>query len=257
MQPTSDRSRKVSITYAYTHTRAYGTAGRVNDTMDVEIIDFGSLSHMVLFVQIPDPPNSPSTAIPQTYLVDLGFGLGGPVKPLLLKEDETISGSVPIEKHRLTKAPFPHSSLDSSDEQTKSIAEDWVVQSNLDAHGNVLSEGRWRTLYQFGTMEFFLRDFEALSFVVAHRPRGLFWDRILAVASVPEGDGGSMARLVLSEDGRVMQYGTDGPKVLRELKSERDRIDALKECFGIHIDEGGEEFVRPVLKLNSMHTHSA
>ena len=90
--------------------RAYSGAARVNTTPDDSTNPvFASISHMVIFVQ-------PFVGRNQTYLVDVGFGSTGLVRPILLSdaEDNNIMGINPAEMHRLTRSPHPHSSISMS-----------------------------------------------------------------------------------------------------------------------------------------------
>ena len=90
--------------------RAYSGAARVNSTPD-NIINpvFTSLSHMIIFVQPFEGSN-------QTYLVDVGYGSRGLVRPILLSdaEDNIIMGTNPMEMHILTRAPHPLCSISTS-----------------------------------------------------------------------------------------------------------------------------------------------
>lgn len=103
------------------------------DTIALKLIQ-----HMVLLVQIPgDPPG-------ETYLVDVGFGLGL-VRPIRLRENEEVDGLASPERHRLVRASHPESSLEPSDP----FALEWRLQTNLTRKWEPLSAGSWRTLYQF------------------------------------------------------------------------------------------------------------
>ena len=67
------------------------------------------LSHLVLFVQ----PHPHST---ETYVVDVGFGGSGPIRPMLLSDsnehpDDIVWGSLPPERHRMVRAGYPTGSL--------------------------------------------------------------------------------------------------------------------------------------------------
>jgi len=59
---------------------------------------------MLLFVQPEDGSNA-------TYVVDAGFGLNGPVRPIPLVEGAVVMGVSPAEMHRLGKGTLPKSSL--------------------------------------------------------------------------------------------------------------------------------------------------
>lgn len=228
--------------------RVYGTSGRVNITQSLDIT-FNQLSHMVLFVQIP--PNSqqaPSTTSrPPTYIVDVGFG-GGIVRPILLEENHVALGASLPEQHRVTRASLPCSSLDETDPESKALAARWFMQVNLDRQGKVLPDGTWRTLYEFGEQEFFREDFEALSFVIWSTQHGLFWDNVLAVIYTHL-DEDTVGRKVMGRNKVTLREGS-GYKILRELKTEADRIDALREEFFIQT-EGFHKYVKKLALVDA------
>ncbi|KAG8857462.1 N-terminal acetyltransferase [Tulasnella sp. 330] len=207
---------------------------------DVDRVKSSDPSHMTLLVQAGS--NS------ETYMVDPGFSFG----PAPLKDLEIVLGAAPPEKHRLMRAAPPNSSIDiEADEEGKRIAEEWRFQVNVDEHRKPLPQGSWRTLYAFNQSEFFLRDFEVFSFFVAHRPGTIFGDRVNAVRWEAYGGGNEhyLARLVLTKDGKVMWYGGEDVKILKECRSETDRVLALRGYFGIRMDEGAEKHLRSELRL--------
>ena len=81
---------------------------------------FASLSHMVIFVQ-------PSEGSNQTYLVDVGFGSTGLVRPILLSDagNNTVMGIDPTEMHRLTRGAHPLSSTSASMRQFNYPNKNW------------------------------------------------------------------------------------------------------------------------------------
>lgn len=230
----------MNLKLAFT-SRTYGTAGRVNENAPGSLeLNLTKITHMVLFVQFA-PTDSFSEA--ETYIVDVGYGLGI-ARPLLLKENNVVMGAALPEMHRLVKALHPESSFENSAKEQ----EDWWLQVNLNDRGGVLPDGQWRTLYQFAEKELFLNDFAAMSFCVAQRGIGLFHSNIIAVMFTPWGED-TLGRKVLSKKKVSLREGT-GFKVLRDMKTEQDRITALREEFNIHIDEGAGRFVRPGVTLD-------
>lgn len=213
--------------------------------MSTEFLEFSQPRHIVIFVQIPQADGTPPQ---ETYVVDVGVNLMGPARPMLLREDEVIMGAAPPEKHRLIKAPMPHSSLDETDPESRAVADSWMFQVNLDGRGKPLPEGTWRIMFAFGMQEYSVRDFEAFSFVVMYKPKGILNDRIMASRWEPYGDG-LFARMVLSKRHKVIWYGGQEVRTLKELYNEQDRIDALREYFGIIIEEGGEIYLRDIFSI--------
>ncbi|KAG9013187.1 N-terminal acetyltransferase [Tulasnella sp. JGI-2019a] len=227
--------------------RAYATAARGTGGMSTEVLEFSQPRHIVLFVQIPRTDGTPPQ---ETYIVDVGVNLMGPARPILLKEGEVVMGAAPPEKHRLIKGPMPNSSLDETDAESRDVAENWMYQVNLDTRGKPLEEGSWRIMFAFSMEEYSVRDFEAFSFVVTYKPGGILNDRIMASRWTPiEGDGGLFARIVLSKRDRVMWYGGEEVRTLKELHCAEDRIEALRKYFGITIERGGESYLRDIFKF--------
>ena len=112
----------------------------------------------------------------------------------------------------------------------------------------------WKTLYSFSEDEFYLKDFEAASFAVSKMPipQGLFWCNIVAVKVflledyVPghsdcEQDQSAglqvnMSRMILI--GRELKRSTGADVVLvRTLRNEAERINILRDIFGITVDD--------------------
>lgn len=91
--------------------RSYAGAARVNANWHdpTQEYSYGARLHMVVFVQ-------PFEDSSETFVVDVGFGGSGLVRPIpLVNGDKSeVMGVGPTEFHRLVKEPFPHSSLGKS-----------------------------------------------------------------------------------------------------------------------------------------------
>lgn len=216
--------------------RAYGCTGRVNTAPEPTDIEFETRSHLVLLVQIPTHHLTTAETGNETYIVDVGFGLGI-VRPMLLSHNEEMPGLFPPERHRLVKAYHPESSLDTTDPATEPFAQEWRLEINTTRTGQELPQGTRRTLYQFSLHQYYLEDFEWLSVMVQSNPKSLFWNNLIVVLYAPaKGDSAEMGEKmgVKVMMGPKVTYREEGKyEVWKEMKNEADRISALKEYFNI------------------------
>ncbi|KIO33573.1 hypothetical protein M407DRAFT_231697 [Tulasnella calospora MUT 4182] len=216
--------------------RAYGCTGRINKASEPTDIEFEMRSHSVLLVQVPQPHLTSAETGDETYVVDLGFGLGI-MRPMLLRHNEEMPGLFPPERHRLVKAYHPESSLDTTDPATESFAEEWRIETNTLQTGQELPQGVWRALFQFSLHQYYIKDYEWLSIMVQSNPKSFFWNKLAVVLYTPvKGDpaevGEKMGVKVMF--GTKVTYREEGKyEVLKEMKNEADRISALKEYFNI------------------------
>ncbi|KAG8939062.1 N-terminal acetyltransferase [Tulasnella sp. 424] len=217
--------------------RAYGCTGRVNTAPEAtDPVQFEARAHLVLLVQIPNSQLTPSETGNETYVVDVGFGLGI-VRPMLFKDGEEMSGLFPPEIHRLVKTYHPGSSLDTTDPSTQPFAEEWRLEINTTRTGQELPLGSWRTLYQFSLNQYYLEEFEWMSHMVQSHPKSFFWNNLAVVLYTPasgESTEGGTKMGVKVMMGPKITYREEGKyEILREMKNEADRIAGLKEYFNI------------------------
>ncbi|KAG8907476.1 N-terminal acetyltransferase [Tulasnella sp. 403] len=206
--------------------RAYPCLAGVNLSDSLDSVRLGQYSHLVLLVQLP-PPCASTT----TYLVDTGFGTG-PVHPVPLEPDVQVPGHALPEVHRL----HPLSETE------------WQLQVNLDAKWQPLPEGSWRTMYQLNTTEVDQSTFEGLSRVVEKREVGLLVDNVIAVlhikpAATAVHDDAALGRLVLFRS-KLSLRGSGDFHLVKEFVNEEERLNALKEHFGIQFDNDAIVHVR-------------
>ncbi|KIY45687.1 cysteine proteinase [Fistulina hepatica ATCC 64428] len=227
----------------YRWVRVYPGAARVNASDDASSVDFTSLQHQVLFVQ-------PSLNGLETYMVDVGWGGSGLARPILLCDGCTVAGTAPPEEHRLVHGAHSESSVDYCF---------WRLQVRCGQH-----QPQWRTMYQFSETEFFAADFDVWNYVGAQRPPdGPLWRtnpfmaQVLCVRYFLTDDLGHMGRLVLSRD-RVKRQIGDKSQVIRTLRNEWERIAALRELFGLAIEETDASYIQglPSALVNSYEVRS-
>ncbi|TFK23882.1 arylamine N-acetyltransferase 1 [Coprinopsis marcescibilis] len=217
--------------------RAYSGSARVNrNFQQPELVPaYGSLNHMVLFVQ-------PGADGSETFFVDVGFGAYGLVRPIPLSDsqDDWVYGAFPGEAHRFTRTlPF-HSSLDPASNPAQ---KKWNLEVGTAENGVLDLNNPWKRLYSFTEEEFTQNDYEDANIAVSQTAEvTLFTENVLAVKYALDTSGvnpeSDLCRLILYGK-EVRKNGQAGSEVLRTLEKEHERLDALKQLFGIEISQAG------------------
>jgi hypothetical protein len=100
-------------------------------------------------------------------------------------------------------------------------------------------------MYRFSELEFFLTDYTDGSFVVAQSKKGIFAEQVLCVKHfVDEEHPEHLYRIVAAGNRVTKQVPGREPEILRTFASEQDRVDALKEIFGLKLEEGAVENIK-------------
>jgi len=221
--------------------RAYAGAGRINKETSAQPPVFRGFVHMIIFVQPVEGSNA-------TYLVDVGYG---PVRPILLEEGETVMGASPSERHTLHRAARPDSSLETSPNSRVAEKLEWRLECSHDSKERHRPPTA-RVMYSFVEDEFFEADFQSFNYSVLGLTEGVFWENVvctkyfwLSDKEMREIDGereatgktpptSYMGRLAMAGNTVRRQVGTRST-VLKVMKSEVERAEALKDIFGINI----------------------
>ncbi|KAJ7917177.1 hypothetical protein B0H13DRAFT_1995572 [Mycena leptocephala] len=210
--------------------RVYAGSGRINEQAPGVPPIFHAFVHMILFVQPIEGSNT-------TYFVDVG---AGPVRPILLEEGEMVMGASPTEHHVLTRRARVDSSLVR------------VALESLHDAKDPAQPKTSRVMYSFIEDEFFDADYKAFNYSVLGLTAGLFWENVVCTKffwmsddEVREVDNAVdptkltppnryLGRLAMAGDAVRRHVGTR-TTVLRVMKTEVERAEALKEFFGISI----------------------
>ncbi|KAJ7214414.1 arylamine N-acetyltransferase 1 [Mycena pura] len=232
--------------------RAYSGAGRINEQgPGVEPV-FHAFVHRVLFVQ-------PIAGSNVTYIVDTGDGTGL-VRPMLLADGGIVEGASPTEQHRLTLTARADSSLESSPNSPTAQKFEWRLES-LHAAKDAGRPPTARVMYSFIEDEFFDEDYRASNYHVLGLTEGLFWENVMCIRSFfmsddevrsvdPSVDPAALTPLtrylgrLTMAGSTVRRYVGMQTTVLREMKTEEERAEALREFFGISIPQEDLESIR-------------
>lgn len=162
----------------------------------------------------------------QRYVVDVGFGSNGPTLPIPLQDGftcRTIGDSSGGTEILIQRRNIPGTTHQTADQLL------WIYNVRFDETKN------WIPCYCFPELEFLPNDFEEMNFTVSHSPDSWFTHKIVCMRFIVDlaservlGDLTLFGTLV-----RERKYGKTS--VLQEIKSEADRVEALKKYFGINL----------------------
>ncbi|KAE8143422.1 arylamine N-acetyltransferase 1 [Aspergillus pseudotamarii] len=153
----------------------------------------------------------------QKYLVDVGYGGNGPRSPLPLVKG-SIHKNIGTQTMRLVYEPLPGSRQ-----------RQWIYQTRN------AEDQPWIHNYTFTEIEFFQRDFEVMSFFTSCHSDCFLTTHLLVVKYLREGDE-VYGKIVLDDDKVKKNQG--GKNVLVQMcMTERERVKALKDQFGIELTE--------------------
>ncbi|KAF7350164.1 Arylamine n-acetyltransferase 1 [Mycena venus] len=230
--------------------RVYAGSGRVNEQAPGVDPIFHAFVHMFLFVQPTEGSNA-------TYLVDVQ---AGPVRPILLEEGEIAMGASPSEHHVLTCTARADSSLESFPNSGGPEKFEWRLESVHDSKDPTQPKTT-RVMYSFIEDEFFDADYKAFNYSVIGLTHGLLWENVVCAKffwmsddEVREVDdtvdpatltplNRYMGRLAMTGD-KLRRHVGARTTILRVMKTEEERAEALREFFGINIPQQNLKYIR-------------
>ncbi|EDU49784.1 NhoA Arylamine N-acetyltransferase [Pyrenophora tritici-repentis] len=161
------------------------------------------------------------------YVVDVGMGSMGPCLPCPLRDGFETTSIAP-RKIRL---------------QSRAIAESYGTHSNklwcYDVCYNPVDDGesQWVPVYCFTETEFLPQDYEIMSWYTSANKRSFFTRYVTSTKMIMDEEREVVVGNVTLFGGEVKEtIGTDR-RVLKDCKTEDERVEALKEIFGVELTE--------------------
>jgi arylamine N-acetyltransferase len=176
-------------------------------------------SHMVNIVTLGDG---------KRYMLDVGFGRYGPIRPLLLDAEGSMGPGIGAAATRLVKRNIPQNS-DRGQEL-------WVYEHRSDPHSE------WLAMYSFSEVEFLPEDYEMMSFWTSRSRKIYFTYRVVVVRMVME-EGEVVGTLVLV-GGELKRRVGGKMEVLRVCVNEEQRVEVLGEWFDIRFSDQEKAGIR-------------
>ncbi|KAM5356911.1 hypothetical protein ACJ41O_003557 [Fusarium nematophilum] len=162
------------------------------------------------------------------YLVDVGYGADGPCSPLPLDSGEILPG-LPGQQLKLEHKNLPQH-LDPSQRV-------WVYSQRRGSE-------EWSDVYHFADIEFFPLDFDILNHHAM--TKSLWASTVVAQRFILDEDEVTMSGsfLLVRDQVKAGNSSVPGMKLVKELKSEEQRLAALEEYFAMRLTEEEERAIR-------------
>lgn len=178
----------------------------------------------------------------QRYAVDVAFGGDGPTTPLPLLDECQAFDNLGAQQVRLVHDLIPKQQMGSP--------RLWIYQYR----NGVDSE--WNSFYSFAELEFFQEDFEVMNMWASARTVHRWM--VLAVRFLREGDGVLWPEKKTGKDGvavavvgkmmlvnDVVKVNMGGrTEVVRRFQTEKGRVQAMREYFGIELTAEERDGIR-------------
>jgi arylamine N-acetyltransferase len=161
----------------------------------------------------------------EKYVSDVSFGGDGPTKPIPLISG-TILQNLGTQEIRLIHDNIPC--------QQNAEPKFWIYQ-----YRNSVDK-EWNSFYAFPEMEFFINDFQIMNYFTSNFVGGTNFqtERVLVVRFLKgDGEEDGIVEKVMLVDGEVKRNHGGSTRVERVCGSEEERLEALKEVFGIRLVE--------------------
>lgn len=165
----------------------------------------------------------------ERYLVDVGFGNGGPTRPLLLKHGAESERLPPKQKARMVFVPRPGA-------ENVEAAKVWMYERTLPGKED---EG-WLPAYCFPEgFEFAMEDFDVMNHFTSTARRSFFTYSVICSKFVAEDgkeDEGIVGHVTLF--GNKVKVERKGKKeTVAELSTEKERVKVLEEWLSVRLSE--------------------
>lgn len=168
------------------------------------------------------------------YMVDVGLGSSGPTKPLILSPASATPtlNSAP-QNMRLTKGPIPDNTR-----KTGPAQQLWNYSVQHDPERN----SEWMPCYCFSELVFLPEDFVVMNHYESTARTSWFTYQLVCAKYIME-DGGPVGTVSLN--GHVLKRRLHGKsETLVECKTDQERIEVLKEYFGITLSDAERKGIK-------------
>ncbi|KAL8726830.1 MAG: hypothetical protein Q9166_006446 [cf. Caloplaca sp. 2 TL-2023] len=174
-----------------------------------EGLSYGGWSHMVNIITIAETK----------YMVDVGFGGNGATGPLILEEGRVHERVAPSEM-RLVLSSIP--------EHTDSGQRLWLYQTRS------TPSDEWQAQYCFTETEYLPQDYEIMNYWTSTSRKSIFTQSILMAKMLMDEKTGKITGNVTMFDAEAKQKMGNEVVKSRTCKSEKERVEVLREWFGLH-----------------------
>ncbi|ETS84425.1 hypothetical protein PFICI_02450 [Pestalotiopsis fici W106-1] len=186
--------------------------------------------HAIIIVTIPEDKTR--------YVVDVGYGGHGPRCPLPLPSSElqgTSSSGYVIHNIGTQDMRLQHNDLDAQ------MKRHWVYQIRNSP------EQMWNDVYAFTEIEFTHKDFEVMNFLnffTSKSPQCSLTTQLLVVKFLrSDDDKCDVVGKVVLDQAKLKEYRDGKHGLVKVCESESERIQVLRDFFGIVVEQEDKSFI--------------
>ncbi|KAG9849549.1 cysteine proteinase, partial [Aureobasidium melanogenum] len=192
---------------------------------------YDGLNHMLNLVRFED----------EWYVVDVGMGAMGPNMPYPLRHNFTTTSIAP------RKIRIQHRAISESYARKEEAPKLWCYDVCHDpTHGQ---ENTWIPTYCFTEMEFLPQDYEVMSWFTSTHANSFFTRYMTTTRMIMDAEQTNIiGSITLFKDTIREQKGSER-RLTKECKTEDERVQALREIFGIELTEDEREALPPDVRL--------
>ncbi|WPH00244.1 Hypothetical protein R9X50_00306700 [Acrodontium crateriforme] len=165
----------------------------------------------------------------QWYVVDVGMGAMGPNIPYPL-QDGYETESIAPRKIRIQNRCIAEHAAENEDEAQKL----WCF--DVCHHPGADGVDKWIPTYCFTETEFLPQDYEMMSWFTSTSPRSFFTFSVLCTKMLMDDAGEKIIGDITLFNDAVRKTEKGEREVLRELRTEQERVETLKELFDVNLE---------------------
>lgn len=163
------------------------------------------------------------------YLVDVGFGSNGPMRPALVESGHEFPSIAPY------RGRLDFKNIEQHSDPRQRI---WVysLQENPD--------GEWKEMYCFAEIEFFPADFGVMNLSTMTKPQSYFVQTVLAMRTILNSETDDAEGVMILHGNYVKRRLGGQSEILQTLETEEQRIRALEGYFQIVLKPEEQRAIR-------------
>lgn len=209
---------------------------RVSTDFTSETPRYTGWSHQVNLVTIGD----------SKFLVDVGFGSDGPTFAVPLVEGYTryLTGR---EDQPVTSACLTREGINQTGTNTRTYTDTsvdtaaakdpsqqlWIYKVRYDHQG--VETSRFKPKYCFTELEFLPQDFAVMNHYVSTSRTSMFVNTLLCMKLLPDEKYSEIIGDITLWGSEIKEREWGLSRSMMEIKSERDRVEALEKCMGVKL----------------------
>ncbi|KAI9678806.1 MAG: N-terminal acetyltransferase [Caeruleum heppii] len=195
----------------------YSVGARVSHAINGSGEGYGGWSHMVNIVMIDG----------QKFMVDVGFGSGGPTHPLPLK-DGGLHEAIAPQMHRLL-----WTNISQNTDPSQRL---WVFEARNGDHEP------WRPNYCFSELEMGPTDYNIMNFFTSTSRTSIFTYTVICTKTILEGD--TVVGNIVLVGNEVKRRLCGKSEHLQTCDTEQQRVEALARWFDIRLTTDEQHGIR-------------